>query len=138
MPEDVYETGDLPESDQPVFLKENFESEHIDSVSLKPLAAYETFKGKSLDTAVTGTILCVQLLCVVIFVPARFFRFNCHSPSSRIRVRPHLNRTGKSSSLLYEKNVGDRSEPETLTQQYNRLNCEITELSQKLAALKQP
>uniref|UniRef100_A0A5S6QGD2 Dynactin subunit 2 n=1 Tax=Trichuris muris TaxID=70415 RepID=A0A5S6QGD2_TRIMR len=108
MPEDVYETGDLPESDQPVLVKENFESEHIDSISLRPLAAYEAFKGKSLDSAVADF-------------------------SDSIAIR---RRRGYESGRTLIELVNDQSEPETLAQQYNRLNCEIAELSEKLAKLQ--
>ncbi|XP_003377235.1 putative dynactin subunit 2 [Trichinella spiralis] len=48
--EDVYETSDLPECEQHIKTEEVFESEHIDSISISPLAAYEVFKAKTLES----------------------------------------------------------------------------------------
>uniref|UniRef100_A0A915I1C3 Dynactin subunit 2 n=1 Tax=Romanomermis culicivorax TaxID=13658 RepID=A0A915I1C3_ROMCU len=84
--EDVYETADLPESDQNLnTTAESFDSEHIERIHLTTGEAYQHFKGKSLQTD---------------------------------NVR----------------SVG--GEPETLEQQYQRLQNEMRDLASKLEDLK--
>ncbi|XP_013379155.1 dynactin subunit 2 [Lingula anatina] len=103
---DVYETSDLPESDQPQTEEpEELGSESVERLALDPKEAYKRFKGKGIDAG-----------------RADF--------SDRVKVHRHTGYDATEYELLGE------GEQETPLQKYQRLQAEVKDLADELSKLK--
>jgi len=101
---DIYETSDLPESDQYVdFNPEEDSSQDIEVVRINSQSSYEKFRGKYLDSSRVDF-------------------------SDRI-TKPSM-RQGYSCRTTWE--LAAEGEPETTTQKFLRLKCEFQELVEEI------
>lgn len=103
---DVYETNDLPESDQTSDFYEE-ENETVERIHLSASEAFNKFKGKSL---------------------------NANKVDFSERISKQL-RTGY-DARSGDWELAGKGEPETLLQKYQRLQCEINEVMEEANKIK--